>query len=1272
MTQIKDLIHIPDQVGRGDFVLRLSEGITDPAGTVRNYQVTSQLVGCFDQALKLVKGAVEGAGGSGTSKAAYLHGSFGCGKSHFMAILHLILAGDSHARAIPELAEVIAGHSGWTEGKRFLMVPYHLLGAKNLESAILGGYTDFMGRTHPQAPTPPVFLAEGLLNNAEQLRNNLGDTKFFETLNGGKGTGQGGWGNISAQWDPSAYQEALVAPPTSEKCRRLVRDLVDTHFPAMKNTQDFVDLDQGLVVISQHAKDLGYHAVVFFLDELILWLASYAADQNFISHEGDKVVKLVESSRADRALPLVSFIARQRDLRDLIGKQVAGAERLAFSDVLSHHEGRFGVIKLEDRNLPAIAQKRILLPKSEEAKEQMDAEFERTRTIREEVMKTLLTREANRDDFRKLYPFSPALVETLVAVSYLLQRERTALKVMAMLLSEQKETLQLGQIVPVGDLFDQVSQGDEAFSSDMKVHFDNANRLYQQHLKPLLERDHELSFEEATELPWGDPKRRALRNDDRLIKTLILAALVPKVESLKNMTPQKLAALNHGTIATPIPGQEPATVINKLKRWAAGAGQIKVREGAGQTTLAVQLSSVDTEQILAKAQNVDNKGNRIAKLKELIFEALGQHDEEQLFYTHEFKWRGTPRLVDIIFANVRDLPNDSLLNKSDGWKVVIDHPFDSPDHTIRDDVAKIESFLAEEEPTRTICWLPSFFNHESLEELGIFVRLEQILKENQFPTYVQHLTETDRETARNQLTSQRDQLRSQLIHRIEMAYGIRGDGEDTLDPANTLEPAEHFRCLDPGISLQSPPAANLEQGLQGLLDQALRQQFPGHPHFDDRISLTKGAVGKVLETVRDALRSGEPSVLVETSRRRQMAQIANLLKLGEMGEQRFQIGHHWKTHFSRQHAQEPDGLTVAKLRKWIDVPQAMGLPGILQDLLILAYAEQSNRVFRHHGGPANADLEGLANDMVLEEVSLPSDSHWKAAADRAKAIFGIPASPLLNAANVSALGGSLRSKVTEWLPPARSLIARLETLRNERFPNDECVRLETAREGLSLLRALETTTGNELISHLADYRLQAQPAALAVALAGASKLAQDLELADWEIFDGVTRLTDERQPEAQSIVDELRTAFNSNEYAVALTPKLSELRQRAVKLLTQAAAAPQPAPVPSPQGGGQPLAPPELPRKTESELKELYQQSQVEGDALPDWLGEEDKLSVLRVHRFGSDSADWASLVVVTPLMEALIRLDENAIVDLAKKTLKLPRFGQELLLEVKPEHIDR
>lgn len=1274
MTYIKDLIHIPDHVGRGDFVLRLSEGITDPEGTVKHYQVTPQLVDCFDQALNLVKSSLQGGNGNGTSKAAYLHGSFGSGKSHFMAILHLILAGNPHARSIPELAGVIAKHSDWTVGKKFLMVPYHLMNAKTLDSAILGGYADYIGRIHPEAPTPSVFLAEDLLKNAELLRENMEAAKFFAILNKGKGGGGGGgWGNIRAAWDESSYRKALQSPHNSESCRRLVRDLVDTHLPAMRNTEEFVDLDDGLAVISGHAKEMGYDSVVLFLDELILWLASYAADQNFISREGNKVVKLVESNRADRPVPLTSFIARQRDLRDLIGKQVAGAEKLAFADVLSHHEGRFGIINLEDRNLPAIAGKRILLPLSDGAKAQMDAEFERTKTLREEVMKTLLTREANREDFRKLYPFSPALVETLVVVSSLLQRERTALKVMAMLLSQQKETLQLGQIVPVGDLFDQVSQGDEAFSSDMKIHFENANRLYKEYLKPLLEKEHGMSFEEAGQLVWADPKRSALRNDDRLIKTLLLAALVPEVETLKNMTPQKLAALNHGTIKSPIPGQEAATVIAKFKRWAAAAGQIKIREGAGQTTLAIQISSVDTEQILAKAEGVDNRGNRIAKLKELTFRALGQEQEEHLFYTYEFRWRGTPRRTDILFANIRDLPADSLMNNGDGWRVVIDYPFDERDHTVRDDIAKIESFIADEEGTRTICWLPSFFNHETLNALGIFVRLEQILKPNQFPNYVEHLADTDRETARNQLDSQRDQLRSQLVARIEMAYGIRPGGEDYLDEGNSLEPSEHFRCLDSGVILQPPPAANLQQGLAGLLDQALRQQFPAHPHFAEGISLTKGAIGKVLETVRRATQTSEPSLLVDPAQRRAMAQVANPLKLGEMGEQRFQLSQHWKNHFTRQAAQNPGHLTVGKLRKWISLPEPMGLPKILEDLIILSYAEQTNRIFKHHGGPANADLAALEDEMTLEEVALPSEEDWTVAGERAKAIFGVPVSPLLNAANVAQVSDALQEKARGGVVPANTLVGQLESLQASRFAGTQWTRLKTAREALSLLQALEGAGGNRLIGKLATFDFTAKPGALSVSLAHAAKLGEALKGADWELLDGIKELGDERKAAADQIWQELAEALSSDEYVVALMPKISELRQRAVKLLTKVVPPPPPPPPadePPVESTPPPTPPPTPPTRTSSQLKAIYGGSQVPGDELPDWLEGQAKLDLLQVQCLGNDPDDWRSLIVVGPLYEALIRLDGGAKIDLANKTLTLPRFGKEIPLRVESEHL--
>ena len=145
-TFIHELIDIPAQVQQGDFVLRLAEGVNRPDETLRDYVVTPELQACFDNALTFLSSAVH----SRTSKASYLHGSFGSGKSHFMAVLHLILHGNAAARSIPELAPVISKHNAWAQEKKFLLVPYHMIGAHDMESGILGGYVDFIRRTHPQ------------------------------------------------------------------------------------------------------------------------------------------------------------------------------------------------------------------------------------------------------------------------------------------------------------------------------------------------------------------------------------------------------------------------------------------------------------------------------------------------------------------------------------------------------------------------------------------------------------------------------------------------------------------------------------------------------------------------------------------------------------------------------------------------------------------------------------------------------------------------------------------------------------------------------------------------------------------------------------------------------------------------------------------------------------------------------------------------------------------------------------------------------------------
>src|SRR5690606_11660869 len=105
--------------------------------------------------------------------------------------------------------------------------------------------------------------------------------------------------------------------------------------------EGFINLDDGLSAISVHAESLGYDAVILFLDELILWLASHIGNLDFVQRESQKLTKLVESTNANRPVPLVSFVARQRDLRELVGDHIAGHELKSFADNLELQKGRF-------------------------------------------------------------------------------------------------------------------------------------------------------------------------------------------------------------------------------------------------------------------------------------------------------------------------------------------------------------------------------------------------------------------------------------------------------------------------------------------------------------------------------------------------------------------------------------------------------------------------------------------------------------------------------------------------------------------------------------------------------------------------------------------------------------------------------------------------------------------------------------------------------------------------------------------------------------------
>ncbi len=1146
---IKDLVALPERVQPGDFVLRLSEGVSaaGAAATLRDYVVTPDLARNFDTALGAIKGAID----SRSSKAGYLHGSFGSGKSHFMAVLFLLLKGHPQARAIPELAPALQAHESWLGRKKVLCVPFHMIGAQSMEHGIFGQYLSFVQRAHPEAPLPGVFLSQPIFENARHLRQTMGDAVFFAALNAAAGEGDE-WGDLGASWDAASFDAALAAPPDDEAHVRLVGDLVSTVLRAYRDVamagNGFITLDRGLAALSQHAHGLGYDALVLFLDELILWLASHAAEPEFVAREGQKLAKLVEAQDANRPVPIVSFVARQRDLRELIGDQFTGSQELAFHDVLKHWEGRFFKVTLEDRNLPAIIEKRILAPVSEAARQQMDRAF-REATADAAVVNTLLTRESDLAMFRQVYPFSPALVQALVAVSSMLQRERTAIKVLLQLLVQQRETLTLGDLVPVGDLFDAVAEGSDAFSEAMRRHFDQARRLYETKLQPLIEEQRGARFADLATGQVEPGKAQALRGDDRLAKTLLLAALVEKVEALSGITASRLAALNHGTIRTPIPGAEKQQVLARVRTWASRVGEVRVGDDTDNPTLSVQLAGVDVESIVERARGEDNTGNRRRKIRELLYDELGISDADGLFQTHDFAWRGTRRRAEVVYGNVRELADEQFQARGDLWRVVIDFPFDpEPHHTPQDDVARAEGLKGQGRATRTLVWIPSFLSQAALKDLGTLVVLDHVLTGERFLSYAAHLAPLDRQVAEGLLRNQRAQLRERLRGILHGAYGIAAAPPGTT--VHALEAGQQFLSLEPACRLQPAVGITLREGLDHLLTQALDVQFPRHPVFGDEVEIRPANVKKVWAEVQEALQQELWRKRVDQPLRKLVRQIVFPLELCDVGEDVIVVKRTWQQHFDQCHGREGGPLTVRRLRGWLDEPEPRGLPVELQNLLILTYAAMSNRRFTLHGGPATASIDAIDDRCELVEEVLPPPEHWEGARQRAAKVFGLDLPPLRNASTVGEAVEKIQALARDWTPASLEAARALAgPMRQLGVDATGAPRARTAAGVTALVEALARAAHRDVIATLAESPIATTPEAYGAAGRRAGDVVRALQQVNWEPIEALARLGDDRRQAAQGLLADLRQALELDELAVPLAAKLHEVERKAVALL---------------------------------------------------------------------------------------------------------------------------
>lgn len=1179
MSYLRDLLILPKAVTRNDFVVDLTGSVDHPEALLDRYAITPGIAHAFEQAVTHVREAMDGK----RNAAAYVAASFGAGKSQFMGVLSAMLAGHPAPKARPELHPVYEKHP-WLGQKPLLRLHYNMMGARSMEDRIFRTYLDHLARNHPQAPLPALFEDEGLFKSADAYLADVGPEKFLAKLNGAQ-PAAAGLGGFAAKlgWNLERYRAARSSRDPEKRAELLsALGRIDL-FAGRLESERFVDLSRGLRVLSTHAAALGYTGVVLFLDELVLWFASIAGNADLLSREIGKLSNLVEGRNGVGEGPPIgcmSFIARQRQLIDLVGEHYAGEDAVRLRDQLQFWRERIDEIKLEDRNLPAIIEKKVVVPKDEAARNQLAADFEKARRrLRENEWGTLLGELQDGSAFQKVFPFSPALVEALVALSQCLQRERTAIRILVEMLVERLEDFQSGQLVPIGDLFDVLAAGDEPMDLVMRQRFQSAKRLYDYELLPLIQQANRTTdASNCQRFREDDPSRgcsncpeKRCRADNRLVKTLLLAALTPEVATLKNMTARKLVALNHGALPTVIPGTEWSDAVARLRNLAASNGKVRVGD-QGDPTVAVVLEGVDLKPILEQASVHNTFGARERKVREVLYTAMGLATGEgaQALVDHSTVWRGTDRSGQVYLSSLKRIGDEGLLGREkDDFRVVIGLPFEEAGFGPADAEQKLQELIDAGKTAPTVVWLPSHISQAVQQDLGELVIIDQLLGPGQLTPYFANRAPDDLSRARAELQALSEQKRQRLRRALLAAYGLKAD-EGELAP--DLLADRHYAVLLPGVEVRGLVAADLPKALEESIRELLDARWPRHAVFRGR--LTRGRLEKALRIFERLCDTENGRLQVNGTEEDELgpAEALGLVQIGGgVAVLRPQVFQDWKQQLLQAGEEQP---SLERLHALADPNGATGHREDVLDFMVLAFAAATHRdVVAGDGRPIAAPVMGkLPQDARVVEVELPEETTWQKALERAAKLFGVsPGGKARNPANLNELVTKVRAARDDRVGEHAGGIAALLDRRAEFFSGDPA-RLKTARAAENLLAALQTQSPVAMVKAMADAKPGTSLEALARHLVDAAAIAHALEN---EMAFGSFKLLEGRPGEAALILDEVRKALEADELLVPLAPRLSELGQRALDVLRPAP--PPPGVTPRPPVPVPPTPPPAPP-----------------------------------------------------------------------------------------------
>lgn len=935
---VRDVLDLPDEVPECVVNIRQFDDPDVLAENVRDYVITPRVAQELEDFVQRLHRSVQWHEGG---RGHFVHGSFGSGKSHFMATLGLILQGHPAIwqKDHPIIQKLRAEFSDWLGSHPVLVVPVYMLGQETFQQAMYKAANERLQRLGkpPCEFSDAHKVIERLRSEAEKFGGVVYQRFFEESRIKSRKTFDRKLQGDQEQLDELAAEILAWRGELAEAERRHL-------YP-----DSFVD---GMLKLTRHAQDLGYAAVVFFVDELILYLSGKSG-REWIQDLNDLGAIIDPAHRADQAVPLWIVVAKQRNIQETVPEDTS--QKLIF-DHLDWQKDRFPrTTELADVELIPITQERVLKRRPGKERVLERAVDQAIGTLSSQVRQTLM-HDFTSEDFHRVYPFHPALIRTLIDVSNRLSKERAGIRLLYELLIERYPDLSIGRFVPYAALFDVIFLEQGLVGGAVNPDLEAVRRTYYDRIQPVIQ---EIYPTDGPRAQSGNSAARPLKSAEKLetvVKTVLLCQLSRTMRD--QITVERILHLNYTDLRGMTDLGTYKQIGDMLKRLANRCDVVLFAENETDPAKSTVIISVeaapDIRSILKKVTVTDkSRLDAFAKLMQRP-ELLNRTIKDGELQGYDRLWRGTRRVGRVTFANVRDM-SAAQMTLNGEYTVFVDYPWDEPGHGPEEDRAAIERGRKTKGPSPVGFWLPGCLNDDDLKDLEEYAKIREL--EDNPDYYLSDLGRPAREAVESKIPGFKQVKEKVLVSRLETCY--LGEGEVLF--------------LDPSITVNLD-VKTAREGLDRIADAALRRLHPHHPHFKGEVD-QRSLRRLLLEFLVPA---SQPGATVKRS-----VDLDDLLeRLGEPLELASKGATAWALAKTSKYLRKLEELTPGRQVKADDVREglerAFGLNRDLCDLFILYLVSGLGyRVLRNGKSvdPAQVDFGKLAG-VTLERGQIMQLPEW--------------------------------------------------------------------------------------------------------------------------------------------------------------------------------------------------------------------------------------------------------------------------------------------------------